>query len=104
MTQIIIAIIGSNAFLWVLQVLVNRHYRKKDKSDLVKDTLSTLTYNRLADKIEHCLTKAFATPEERRELEKLKEIYDRWGWNGDMDTRLEKVYALPTIDKRKVIE
>lgn len=96
MTEIVIAVLGSQLIMWPLQFFVTRHFNKKDKQDLVRDTLSVLTYNRLADKIEYCLTKGYATPEERREIEMLKEIYDKWGWNGDMETRLEKVYALRT--------
>lgn len=96
MTEIIIAILGSQLLLWPLQFSVTRHYRRKDKHDLVKDTLAVLTYNRLADKIEYCLTKGYATPDERREIKLLEDVYKSWGWNGDMDARLEKVYSLRT--------
>ena len=101
MAQIIAAILGSQLVLWVVQVFVTRHYRKKDNNDLVKTTLSVLTYNRLADKIEYCLTKGYATPDERREIKLLEDVYKSWGWNGDMESRLDKVYALRTNAPRE---
>ena len=96
MTEILLAVLGSQLLLWPLQFVISRHYGNKDKQDLVTETLAVLTYNKLADKIEYCLTKGYATPEERREIEKLEGIYKKWGWNGDMDARMEKVYALRT--------
>lgn len=100
MTEIIIAVLGSQLIMWPLQFFVTRHYQRKDRQDerydLVLKTLSVLTYNRLADKIEHLLNKGFATPDERRETELLHELYKEHGWNGDMDARMEKVHRLRT--------
>lgn len=100
MTEVIIAILGSQFILWPMQFFLTRYFARRDreanKNDLMIETLSVLTYNTLADKLEHLLTKGFATPEERREVEKLHEIYNKHGWNGDMDSRIKKVYGLRT--------
>ena len=93
MTEIVIAVLGSQLIMWPLQFFITRHYSRKD---LIVETLSVLTYERLADKIEYLLNKGFATPDERRELELLHEIYKKHGWNGDMEERMKKVYRLRT--------
>lgn len=100
MTEIVIAVLGSQLIMWPLQFFITRHYQRKDgqdeKYELVIETLSVLTYEKLADKIEYLLNKGFATPDERRELGLLHGIYKKHGWNGDMEARMEKVYRLRT--------
>ena len=46
--------------------------------------------------IERLLTQGYATPQERRVLDEMYTNYKAHGWNGDMDARLDKVYALRT--------
>ena len=55
-------------------------------------------YARLSEEIERLLNKGYATPSERRILEEMYLNYKAHGWNGDMDSRIEKVHTLPTKD------
>lgn len=98
MTDLIIAIIGSNAIFSFLTVVVTKLL---DGKSLTRKTLSAVSYAILSDKIEQRLDSGYATPEQRREIEILHEAYKANGWNGDMDVRIAKVYALPTKDLSK---
>lgn len=60
------------------------------------ETIRLLAYARMSEEIERLLDKGFATPAERRILDEMYQNYKAHGWNGDMDSRLEKVYALRT--------
>ena len=90
---------------------VKRYFSKKDKMEKDKDekmeelfksvrtgleTIRLLSYHRMSQEIERLLDKGFATPAERRVLDEMFANYKEHGWNGDMDARLEKVYALRT--------
>ena len=66
------------------------------------DTLRLLSYHRMSEEIERLLTQGYATPAERKVLKEMYDNYKSHKWNGDMDERLGKVYALPTIDKKKL--
>lgn len=68
-------------------------YRRIDTS---LETLRLLSYHRMSEETERLLTKGYATPAERRVLGEMYANYKAHGWNGDMDTRLKKVYALRT--------
>ena len=78
--------------LWFAQLLINRHYAKKD---LTMETLAVITYNTLSDKLDWLIEKEFATAEERHEVNLLYDIYKKHGWNGDMDARIKIVFSLP---------
>ncbi len=99
--DVIALILGSQAFVFLIQFFVSRHFAKKDKNESIMRTVSVLTYNALSEKLERLLTKGFATPEERRDVKILYDEYKANGWNGDMDSRLERVYDLPTADLKK---
>ena len=71
----------------------NELYRKVDNA---LETIRLLAYARMSEEIERLLTKGYATPAERRVLDEMFKNYKAHGWNGDMDARLEKVYALRT--------
>lgn len=94
MTSAIVgAIFGSNALFGLITYFIQRYF---DKRDVISETLAAVSYSALSDKIEQRLDAGFATPEQRKELEILYEAYKANGWNGDMDERIKKVYALPT--------
>ena len=90
---IVVAVLTSNAFLGLVQFLIIRLF---DKHDMINDDISVLIYNQLAEKIERSLDRGYATPEQRRDVTVLFERYDAHGWNGDMQSRMDKFYALPT--------
>ena len=50
----------------------------------------------MSQEIERLLDQGYATPAERRILDEMYLNYKEHGWNGDMDIRLRKVYALRT--------
>ena len=92
-TTIILAIVSSNALFGFIQFLITRLF---DNRNVIKRTLATVCYNQLAEKIEKSLDRGYATPEFRRDVAVLYESYKENGWNGDMDSRMAKFYALPT--------
>ena len=73
-----------------------RNYELYRKVDNALETIRLLAYARMSEEIERLLTKGYATPAERRVLDEMFKNYKAHGWNGDMDARLEKVYALRT--------
>lgn len=106
----ILSVLGING---ILLFFIKRFFEKKDseakeeKADrdaLIKEvrtglgTIRLLAYARLSEEIERLLNKGYATPSERRILEEMYLNYKAHGWNGDMDSRIEKVHALPTKD------
>lgn len=97
---IIGAIFGSNALFGLITFLISRHDRQRDdkeeRDDKILKTLAAVSYTALSDNIEKRLDDGYATPEQRKELDILYEAYKANGWNGDMETRMAKVYALPT--------
>ena len=92
-STIVVAILGSNALFGLIQYALSRYL---DRKDVIRQTLAAVAYTALSDKIEERLDADYATPEQRRELDILFEAYKANGWNGDMDERIKKVYALPT--------
>ncbi len=95
----------------ILLFFIQRYFHKRDKReeerekeraelfqriDTSLETLRLLAYHRMSQEIERLLTQGYATPQERRVLDEMYTNYKAHGWNGDMDARLEKVYALRT--------
>lgn len=96
MASVIVAsIFGSNALFGLITFLITRHF---DRKDVVLQTLAAVAYSELSGKVEERLDEDYATPAQRKEIEILYEAYKANGWNGDMDERMKKVYALPTKD------
>ena len=86
---IIIALIGSNGIWAVVLCMVNR---KGSTRSLIR----AVSYHLLSSTIEKLLDQDYATPESRKDLEILFEAYKANGWNGDMRSRMQMVYELPT--------
>lgn len=97
-STIIVAIFASNGLFGLVTYLISRHF---DRKDTIRQTLAAVAYSELSGKIEKRLDEDYASPEQRKELEILYEAYKANGWNGDMDERIKKVYALPTKKLKK---
>ena len=95
----------------ILLFFIQRYFTRRDKReaereaamearmaklDAALETIRLLAYARLSEETERLLTKGFATPQERHILNEMFKNYKEHGWNGDMDERMEKVYALRT--------
>ena len=95
----------------ILLFFIQRYFNRRDKReeereqeraqlfqriDTSLETLRLLAYHRMSQEIERLLTQGYATPQERRVLDEMYTNYKAHGWNGDMDARLDKVYALRT--------
>ncbi len=95
----------------VVLLLVKRYFKRKDERDEERaekdnamrkqvetglETIRLLAYSRMSEEIEKLLNKGYATPAERRIIDEMYKNYKAHGWNGDMDARLKKVYALRT--------
>ena len=105
----------------IILFFVSRHYAKKDKEeaackeareaeeqkrkeemeelmDSMKASLATvkfLSYCRMRDELDRVIDKGYATPAERHFLEDMHKNYSDHKWNGDMDSRMSKMYRLP---------
>lgn len=94
-----VAVLGTSSVAGILQLLVTRHFAKKDKDEegdkLIKKTLAAVTYSMVSNEIDKLIAKKYATSEERRALEILYDAYKANGWNGDMEARMEIVHKLP---------
>lgn len=100
-------ILGSNGLFVLIQYLITRHDKQKDTKDeqiasikadveQMKATEAIVMYSVFSNKLERLLDKGYADPDDRRDVENMFERYKSNGWNGDMDVRVAKVYALPT--------
>ena len=59
------------------------------------ETIRLLSYARVAEEADRLIAKEYATSAERKYLGDLNENYKKWGWNGDMKDRMQRVAALP---------
>ena len=91
---IIIALIGSNGAWAFVMYFINR---KGSTHSLVR----AVSYHLLSSTVEKYLEQGYATPEARKDLEILYEAYKANGWNGDMKSRMGKVFDLPTKNLKK---
>ena len=104
----LLSMLGINS---IILFFIKRYFDRRDKrerqemeqrADLFKrvdtalETLRLLSYHRMSQEIERLLDQGYATPAERRVLDEMYANYKDHGWNGDMDARLEKDYALRT--------
>ena len=95
----------------ILLFFIKRYFSRRDRQEQADrekrdelyqrietslETLRLLAYHRMSQEIERLLNQGYATPAERRVLDEMYANYKDHGWNGDMDARLEKVYALRT--------
>lgn len=120
--ELVISLLSVAGFNGILLFFIKRFFDRRDKkeSDLLKEqkekdqkreedqekiyeqirisleTIRLLAYARMSEEIERLLAQGYATPAERRILDEMYHNYKEHGWNGDMDARLEKVYALRT--------
>ena len=95
----------------ILLFFIKRYFDRRDKRerelaaeqearnrklDTSMETIRLLSYARMSEEIERLLSKGYATPAERRVLDEMYANYKAHGWNGDMDARLKRVYAMRT--------
>jgi hypothetical protein len=99
---VVSAILGSNALTVFVQYLLTHRGKSRGDQKLIRDTLAAVTYSLLSREVECMLTRGYATPEERRSIKIMYDAYKANGWNGDMEARMTKVYALPTANLSEV--
>ena len=91
-----IAILGSNVLTAYITIKANRKDKEHDEDNLVMETLRVMMYYVMSLKIETLLDQGYATPTQRKEIKELHDLYHKHNWNGDMDSRISKIYASPT--------
>lgn len=107
LASVLSSVLSSSVVLFFVQRYFSRRDKKEaeareEREDLIErvntglETIRLLSYHRMSQEIERLLDKGFATPAERRVLDEMFANYKKHGWNGDMDARLKKVYALRT--------
>lgn len=104
----VLSVLGVNG---LILYFVKRYFDKRDQRDAERDrerqetekqwracyeTIRLLSYSRISEELESLLNKGYATPTERSFVRALYDNYKAHGWNGDMESRMEKVYALRT--------
>ena len=109
--EILISLLSACGVGGILLFLIKRYFDRldareaekvKEQEELVKEvrtsleTVRLLAYARMSEEVERLLNQGYATPAERRILDEMHRNYKAHGWNGDMDARLAKVYALRT--------
>ena len=98
--EIAALVLGSNGLWAVITLIVTRLLNKADKNSaaekLQKTTIALLMYQAFSDKIERVLNQGYATPSDRQDVKNMHKKYKENGWNGDMDERIKRLYALPT--------
>lgn len=94
---VLLPLIGADG---IILYFVKRYFNRRDalfkRVDTALETLRLLAYHRMSQEIERLLDQGYATPAERRVLDEMYDNYKAHGWNGDMETRLDKVYSLRT--------
>ena len=106
-----ISLLSTLGAVGILLFCIKRYFDRRDAQEVSKnkeqealmkevktslETIRLLAYARMSEEIERLLDKGYATPAERRILDEMYLNYKAHGWNGDMDARLKKVYALRT--------
>ncbi len=109
--ELLLALLSTLGLNGILLYFIKRYFSRRDRQeqedrekraqlyrriDTSLETLRLLSYHRMSQEIERLLDQGYATPAERRVLDEMYANYKDHGWNGDMDARLEKVYALRT--------
>ena len=112
--EVIISLVCALLSNGVVLFFIKRYFTLKDRKEAAQskkrellfkrvdtslETLRLLAYARMSQEIERLLNKRYATPSERRVLDEMYINYKEHGWNGDMDVRLKKVYAMRTDRK-----
>lgn len=114
--EIVMSILSALGASGVVLFFVKRYFGRRDAAEMEErerqrefyrklenslETLRLLSYARMSQETERLLGKGYATPSERRILDEMFANYKAHGWNGDMDARLERVYALRTAPREK---
>ena len=114
MDAFIISLCSALGLNGIILFFIKRYFAKRDavyskekqerdelygKLNAGLETLRLLSYHRMSQEIERLLDQGFASPSERRVLDEMFENYKAHGWNGDMNSRLKKVYSLRTDEK-----
>ena len=112
----VLALLSTLGLNGILLYFIKRYFSRRDRQeqedrekraqlyrriDTSLETLRLLSYHRMSQEIERLLDQGYATPAERRVLDEMYANYKDHGWNGDMDARLEKVYAMRTDHAEK---
>lgn len=100
-TQILVAIIGSNAFFTFVQFLITRHDNAKNAlsqhEKAQNDMLIGLGHDKLLYLTDKFVQRGGITLKERRNLDYLYKPYHAAGGNGDCQIGYEACEKLPTL-------
>ncbi len=100
-TQILVAIIGSNAFFTFVQFLITRHDNVKNAlsqhEKAQNDMLIGLGHDKLLYLTDKFVQRGGITLKERRNLDYLYKPYHAAGGNGDCQIGYEACEKLPTL-------
>ena len=103
-TQVIIAVIGSNALFAFLQFLISRHDKKKEKQSGMRDMILGLGHDKLLYLTDKFAERGGITQKERRNLKYLYDPYIGLGGNGDCQIGYETCEKLPTLTDEEAVE
>ena len=103
-TQVIIAVIGSNALFAFLQFLISRHDKKKEKQSGMRDMILGLGHDKLLYLTDKFAERGGITQKERRNLKYLYDPYIGLGGTGDCQIGYETCEKLPTLTDEEAAE
>ena len=107
-SQVIVAIIGSNALFAFIQFLINRHDRKKEKQSNetkgMRDMILGLGHDKLLYLTDKFAERGGITQKERRNLKYLYDPYTRLGGNGDCEIGYKTCEKLQTLTDEEAAE
>jgi hypothetical protein len=107
-TEIIVAIIGSNALFSFLQYLITRHdMRNRTQSDAEKnqsDMILGLGHDKILYLTDKIIQRGCITMKEKRNLKSLYEPYQRLGGNGDCQVGYEACEKLPIVSDQEAFD
>ncbi len=102
---LVVAILGSSALATIVQVLINRHYAKKDKEDDRLDKLEyavgALSHDSFFKDCRRLLAKDTITEEELDNHNYLYKAYHELGLNGTGDRMHSLILEKPIETKEK---
>ena len=85
------AVFGSG----VVNGALTRHYAKSDEKDLEHEALKYLMKDSLTRYLRELVDNGEASDADKQYAEDYHEIYEKFGWNGQLDVLMDKMRALP---------
>lgn len=78
-----------------VNMLITRHYTLKDKKDLEREALKYLMRDSLTRYLRELIADGEASDADKQYAEDWHVLYEKFGWNGQLDPLMDKIRNLP---------